>query len=127
MNNPIKFKQVTDIFSKLMTKLNIKIIISAGAIAVTINHFSHPPVNSQNQRSEQSTQTQLRSFNRTQYEQLRIGMSLTDVRATISNPGVEVSRSSTVATFVWENPDDSKITATFENDKLKSKEQSRLK
>ncbi|MBC1241090.1 hypothetical protein [Nostoc sp. 2RC] len=53
-------------------------------------------------------------------------MSLTDVRS-ILNPGIEVSRSATIATFVWENPDGSKITATFESDKLKSKAQSGLK
>ena len=75
---------------------------------------------------EQSAQTELYRFSRVEYEQLKTGMSLTEVRS-ILNPGVEVSRSATIATFVWENPDGSKITATFEHDKLKSKAQSRLK
>ncbi|MBD2731929.1 hypothetical protein H6G96_38135 [Nostoc sp. FACHB-892] len=75
---------------------------------------------------EQSTQAELRRFGRAEYEQLRTGMSLTDVRSILYR-GIEVSRSATIATFVWENPDGSKITATFENDKLKSKEQSGLK
>uniref|UniRef100_A0A8J6ZTG1 Uncharacterized protein n=1 Tax=Desmonostoc muscorum LEGE 12446 TaxID=1828758 RepID=A0A8J6ZTG1_DESMC len=74
------------------------------------------------QQLEQSAQVQLRPFDRAEYEQLKIGMSLTDVRS-ILNRGVEVRRSETMATFVWENPDGSKITAIFQSDKLKSKEQ----
>jgi len=75
---------------------------------------------------EQSTQSELRRFGRAEYEQLRTGMSLTDVRSILYR-GIEVSGSATIATFVWENPDGSKIIATFEHDKLKSKEQSGLK
>ena len=75
---------------------------------------------------EQSAQTELYRFSRVEYEQLKTGMSLTEVRSILYR-GVEVSRSATLATFVWKNPDGSKITVTFEHDKLKSKEQSGLK
>ncbi|MEH1819521.1 MAG: hypothetical protein V7L31_10670 [Nostoc sp.] len=75
---------------------------------------------------EQSAQTELYQFSRVEYEQLQTGMSLTEVRSILYR-GVEVSRSATIAKFVWQNPDGSKITATFEHDKLKSKEQSGLK
>jgi len=78
------------------------------------------------QTAEQPAQTELRRFGRAEYEQLRTGMTLTDVRSILYR-GIEVSRSETTATFIWENPDGSKITATFEHDKLKSKEQSGLK
>lgn len=75
---------------------------------------------------EQSAQTELYRFSRVEYEQLKTGMSLTEVRS-ILNRGVEVSRSATMATFLWKNPDGSKITVIFENDLLKSKAQSGLK
>ncbi len=75
---------------------------------------------------EQSAQPELGRFGRAEYEQLKPGMSLTEVRSILYR-GIEVSRSATTATFVWENRDGSKITATFVNDRLKSKEQSGLK
>ncbi|MHC5862885.1 hypothetical protein [Nostoc sp.] len=78
------------------------------------------------QQHEQSAQAELGRFGRAEYEQLKPGMSLTEVRSILYR-GIEVSRSATTATFVWENPDGSKITATFEHDLLKSKEQSGLK
>ncbi len=74
----------------------------------------------------QTTQTEPQRFGRAEYEQLQPGMSLTEVRSILYR-GIEVSRSATTATFVWENPDGSKITVTFENDRLKSKEQSGLR
>lgn len=119
-----------NILARLMVKIDVKMIISTGAIVAILSYLAHIlPLTSQPKQLKQSAsaQAQLRSFSRIDYEQLRIGMSLTDVRAAILNSGVEVSRSSTVATFVWENPDGSKIIATFENDKLKSKEQTGLK
>ncbi|MBW4558706.1 MAG: hypothetical protein KME59_22810 [Trichormus sp. ATA11-4-KO1] len=77
-------------------------------------------------RQHESAQTELYHFSRVEYEQLKPGMSLIEVRSILYR-GIEVNRSATIATFVWENPDGSKITAVFENDKLKSKEQSGLK
>ncbi|TBR59301.1 hypothetical protein B4U84_19555 [Westiellopsis prolifica IICB1] len=74
----------------------------------------------------QFAQTESHRFGRAEYEQLKIGMSLTEVRS-ILNRGIEVRQSTTTATFVWENPDGSKITLTFEGNRLKSKEQSGLK
>jgi hypothetical protein len=70
----------------------------------------------------QSVQSDLNPFSRAEYEQLEPGMSLTDVRS-ILDRGIEVRRSERTATFIWKNADGSKITAIFENDKLKSKEQ----
>ncbi|MDZ8259876.1 hypothetical protein [Nostoc sp. ChiQUE01b] len=123
-NNPT---QSNNILARLLAKADIKIVIPTGVIVVILSYLSygfqaafHP------QQLEPSAQVQLRLFGRAEYEQLRVGMSLTDVRSILSR-GVEVSRSATMATFVWENPDGSKITVTFESDKLKSKEQSGLK
>ncbi|MBD2303220.1 hypothetical protein [Nostoc sp. FACHB-190] len=78
------------------------------------------------QQHEQSAQAELGRFGRAEYEQLKPGMTLTEVRSILYR-GVEVSRSATTATFVWSNSDGSKITATFEHDRLKTKEQSGLK
>jgi hypothetical protein len=86
--------------------------------------FYQPAFDSKEQN--QSAQAELRRFGRAEYEQIKPGMSLTEVRSILYR-GIEVSRSATTATFVWENPDGSKITATFESDRLKSKEQSGLK
>ena len=72
-------------------------------------------------------QAQSQPIGRAEYEQLKDGITITEARAIIfSTRGIEVSRSGTTATYVWENPDGSKITVTFEGDKLKSKEQSGL-
>ncbi|MTJ48928.1 hypothetical protein FJR05_14115 [Dolichospermum sp. UHCC 0259] len=76
--------------------------------------------------SKEQNQSAQAEFGRAEYEQLKPGMSLTEVRSILYR-GIEVSRSVTTAIFVWENPDGSKITATFESDRLKSKEQSGLK
>ncbi|MBD2488739.1 hypothetical protein H6G77_14495 [Aulosira sp. FACHB-615] len=66
---------------------------------------------------KKSAQTELSSFGYAEYERLEIGMSLTDVRSILGR-GTEVSRSKTMATFVWESPDGYKITGIFEGDKL---------
>ncbi|MCF2149376.1 hypothetical protein IQ276_023680 [Desmonostoc muscorum LEGE 12446] len=107
----------------LQAKLDVKIVIPIGVFVATVVYSLHVfQAAFHPQQLEQSAQVQLRPFDRAEYEQLKIGMSLTDVRS-ILNRGVEVRRSETMATFVWENPDGSKITAIFQSDKLKSKEQ----
>lgn len=62
------------------------------------------------------------AFSHAEYEQLKVGMTITDARSILGR-GIEVSRTATKATYVWKNPDGSKITVIFEEDKLKSKEQ----
>lgn len=74
----------------------------------------HPPV-----QTEQS-------FNRVGYERLVLGMSVTDVEA-ILGQGAETYRSSVKVILVWANDNGSKITVTFENNKLVTKEQFGLK
>ncbi|MEH2451908.1 hypothetical protein [Nostoc sp.] len=79
------------------------------------------------QQPERSPQVEPRPFGRAEYEQLKIRSSLTDVRSILGR-GTELEGDATMATFVWENIDGSKITATFdEHDRLRSKKQSRLK
>jgi len=118
--------QSNNTFAQLVAKVNVKIVIPAAAAAILgflsygFQTAFHP------QQLEPPPQVQLPPFGRAEYEQLRIGMSLTDVRSILYR-GIEVNRSATMATFVWENPDGSKITATFESERLKSKEQSGLK
>lgn len=60
------------------------------------------------------------------YERVKLDMSLTDVQSVLG-PGTETSRSATKATFTWKNSNGSGITAIFEKDRLKSKEQTDLK
>lgn len=103
---------------------NVKIVITIPVtiviqVAVILEHnfktAFHP------KQLEQSAQTELYHFSRVEYEQLKTGMSLTEVRSILYR-GIEVSPSATTATFLWKNPDGSKITVTFENDRLKNKE-----
>ena len=58
-----------------------------------------------------------------QYERIRPGMTLTDVRA-IAGDGVEVRRSESVAIFEWSSTDGRTVTGTFEDDRLVEKAQS---
>lgn len=77
-------------------------------------------------QQELTNKNEFYHFSRAEYERLKITMSLSEVEAILGR-GTEVSRSTTMATFIWHNFDGSKITGTFENGKLKSKEQSGLK
>ncbi|MCC5612262.1 hypothetical protein LC612_37465 [Nostoc sp. CHAB 5834] len=127
MVNKTNPTQSNNILARLLAKVDVKIVIPTGVIVVILGYLLHglqAPFHPQ--QLEQSTQVQLRLFDRAEYEQLRIGMSLTDVRSILSR-GAEVNSSVTTATFVWENPDGSKITVIFEHGKLKSKAQSGLK
>lgn len=72
-------------------------------------------------------QTKVGNVNCVKYERLRLGMSLTDVLAILGGNGTEVDRTSTTATFFWDNLGCSKIVVTFEDGKLKSKKQFLLK
>jgi hypothetical protein len=76
--------------------------------------------------TQPETTSQTKPITLAKYERLGTGISVTDAAAILGS-GVEINRSETTATFVWENPDASKITAIFENGKLKRKEQSKLK
>jgi hypothetical protein len=59
---------------------------------------------------------------RTDYELLRLGMTLTDAQATLGR-AIETSRDSTSATYRWNNRDGSGITAVFKENRLVSKNQ----
>jgi hypothetical protein len=119
-NNPIQSNNNTLVRSLMNVALSLGVMLGSGLAY----GFVQTAFNSQ--QHEQSAQPELGRFGRAEYEQLKPGMSLTEVRSILYR-GVEVSRSATTATFVWSNSDGSKITATFVNDKLKSKEQSGLK
>ena len=67
-----------------------------------------------------------RHVNRVDYEQLKLGMSLTDVQAILGR-GIEINHTETTATFLWQNFDGSQITVKFKDGKLMSKAQSNLK
>ncbi len=76
--------------------------------------------------TEQQNPSQKRLYNDAspiKYERLKVGMSLTDAQAILGSGGTEVDRTATTAIVIWESKG-YKITATFENDKLKSKKQS---
>ena len=130
MVNKTNPTQSNNILARLLAKVDIKLIIRPGiAVGVGLTILGYLP-NLQAafhpQQLEQSAQVQLRPFGRAEYEQLRIGMSLTDVRSILGR-GSEVSSSATIASFTWKNPDASEITVIFERGKLKSKAQSGLK
>ncbi|AVH68291.1 hypothetical protein [Nostoc sp. 'Peltigera membranacea cyanobiont' N6] len=118
-NNPIQSNN-TLVGSVMNVALSLGVMLGSGLAY----GFVQTAFNSQ--QHEQSAQTELGRFGRAEYEQLKTGMSLTEVRSILYR-GIEVSRSVTTAIFVWENPDGSKITVIFEHNKLKSKAQSRLK
>jgi hypothetical protein len=63
---------------------------------------------------------------RADYERLELGMTLTDVQATLGR-AIEVSQDETSATYKWVNSDGSQIMAVFRGDRLVSKEQIDLK
>lgn len=75
-----------------------------------------------NTEQQQPTQTKLHD-GPTNYERLKVGMSLTDVRAIMSSNGTETDRTATTANVVWESKG-YQITASFKNDQLESKKQS---
>jgi hypothetical protein len=78
------------------------------------------------EQKERHAQTDFQYVTRVDYEQLKPGMSVTDVQA-ILEQGIEINRSETTATFLWQNSNGSYITVTFKNGKLTSKAQSKLK
>lgn len=63
---------------------------------------------------------------RADYEQLKVGMTITDAQAALGR-AIEISRDATTATYRWTNGDGSQITAVFKGDRLTIKEQSGLK
>lgn len=123
-NNPTQSNKPNYTFNPPSARLLGVIFWVGVALSSGLGYGLRQPADSK--QHEQSAQTELYRFTRVEYEQLKTGMSLTEVRSILYR-GVEVSRSAIVATFVWKNPDGSKITVTFEHDKLKSKEQSGLK
>lgn len=62
-----------------------------------------------------------------EYQQIRPEMTITQVRA-ILGPGTETSKSESITTFIWIDPNhkDSFIKAKFKDNKLIEKEQSGL-
>lgn len=118
-NNPIQSNN-TLVRSLMNVALSLGVMLGSGLAYGFVQTAFY------SKQHEQSPQAELAPFGRAEYEQLKTGMSLTEVRSILYR-GIEVSRSATTATFVWENPDGSKITVTFEHNKLKSKAQSRLK
>lgn len=119
-SNPTQSNNNTLVHSLMKIALSLGFMLGSGFVYGLVQTAFYP------KQHEQSAQTEPRRFGRAEYEQMRTGMTLTDVRSILYR-GIEVSRSETTATFVWENPDGSKITATFVNDRLKSKEQSGLR
>lgn len=119
-NNPIQSNNNILARSLMKIALSLGVMLGSGFVYGLVQTAFY------SKQHEQSAQVELSRFSRAEYEQLKPGMSLTEVRSILYR-GIEVSRSATTATFVWENPDGSKITATFESDRLKSKQQSGLK
>lgn len=104
----------------LMLVFSIGVIFGSG-----IGYGFNQAVSTANQR-ESTVQVDRQNIGLAEYERIEPGMSLSEVQVILSR-GTEINRSTTIATFVWTNPDGSGITAVFEGGKLKSKEQSGLK
>lgn len=77
------------------------------------------------EQKETHSQTELQHISRIDYEQLKLGMSLTDVQA-ILGQGIEINRSETTATFLWKTTSGFQISVIFKNGKLISKAQSKI-
>ncbi|MCM0594584.1 MAG: hypothetical protein KA716_32120 [Gloeotrichia echinulata DEX184] len=59
----------------------------------------------------------------TDYERLKIGMSIAEVIAILDSNWTEVDRTATTRTLEWAYPNNSKIVTIFEHDQLKNKKQ----
>ena len=74
----------------------------------------------------QISQNQQQQYNtRADYERLEIGDDIVKVESILGR-GIEMERSHSQTTMIWQNPDCSKITAIFQDDKLQSKSQTNL-
>lgn len=102
-------------------------ILATVPLSIAIS-FTLPPFKdtSDFKSQTQAVTTQSQYPTRAEYERLEIGASLTTVEAIIGR-GTEIKRSATTANFMWDYPNGSKITCTFEKGKLKDKEQFNLK
>lgn len=116
-------------FNKVDPSLFKRLLTLVFAVGVAFGYGLEVGINkaiSVNEQKERHTQTEFQNVTRVDYEQVKPGMSLTDVQA-ILDRGIEINRSETTATFFWQNSDGSHITVTFKNGKLVSKAQSKLK
>ena len=75
---------------------------------------------------DQPYDTRVTTVTRVDYERLDIGMTQAEVES-ILDPGVEVSRSEGEVWLTWENPNGSRIEATFRDGVLIHKQQSALR
>lgn len=109
--NNLKPAQAT-IYATLVTLgliiLGIQKPINPAACEITIN---------QSQQQQYNT--------RADYERLEIGDDVVKVESILGR-GIEIERSQSQTTMVWQNPDYSKITAIFKEGKLQSKSQINL-
>jgi hypothetical protein len=115
-------------FNKVDTSLFKPLLTLAFAVGVAFGYGLEVGINkaiSVTEQKERHAQTEFQYVTRVDYEQLTPGMSLTDVQA-ILDRGIEINRSETTATFLWQNSNGSYITVTFKNGKLISKAQSKL-
>lgn len=112
--------------NKLIDSL-MKIVLSVGMVIGSgiAYGFAQTAVYPGRHKQPVQSEVKLFAFGRAEYEQIKVGMTITDVRSILGR-GTEVSSSATTATYVWKNLDGLKINITLEGDKVKSKEQSGL-
>ncbi len=101
--------------SNLLVMITIGLGIGIGNVLINTNieNNSTPPT------------VQINPFTRAEYERLKLGMSIVQVES-ILDRGTEIKQSTKTVTFVWKNPNGSKIIVIFENNKLIEKRQEGL-
>ncbi|GBE95628.1 hypothetical protein [Nostoc cycadae] len=105
----------------------LMIIFSVG-VAFGSNFHSSLLKNTQSSNSkEQITVNKISSVTLIDYERLREGMNLTDVRVILGSYGIEQKQVGKNVTVAWQNSDGSNITVIFYNGILQSKSQIGLK
>lgn len=94
-------------------------VIAIGSLGVNI---IFAPVATGPQNPQFCSMGTCSAISRVEYERLEIGMTLTQVEA-ILGPGTETYTAENRSQFRWQNSDDYRVEATFQEGKLIEKEQ----
>jgi len=96
----------------------VLLLCSSGVVGAPIAIEKLQPVN--------TSQPIQQIVTRTDYELLKVGMTISDAQASLGS-AIEERRDEILVTYKWTNSDGSEIRATFKSDYLVSKQQVRLK
>ena len=89
-------------------------LVTAVTSTITAGIFFKANITVSSQTSVSSASIQWQELPLAAYERVNTGMTLTESQV-ILGPGTEVSSSTTMATYVWQDRSGQSITATFES------------